>query len=387
MLHNAASFIFRGDTMKKFILIPDSFKGTLSSQDVCNTMASAIKKHLPNAEIINIPIADGGEGTVDTMLKIIGGKKKYLTIKGPYFENISSFYGILPNKTAIIEMAAAAGLPLVGNKLHAELTSTYGVGQLITDAINNGCKKILIGLGGSATNDGGCGMAAALGIKFLDKQNNEFIPVGKNLCNIYKIDNTDFLAKYSSIEFSAMCDINNPLCGKNGASYVFAPQKGANNETIQLLDEGLFHLSTIIQKDLQKQVEDIPGAGAAGGMGAGVVGFLNGKLQSGINFILDLINFSQIISDTDYVFTGEGKIDNQSIQGKVISGIAQYTKKYNIPLIAVVGCIGDNIDELYSKGITAIFSINTKPLPLSEAAIYNKHNLFLTMDNIMRIIK
>lgn len=373
--------------MKNFVLIPDSFKGTMSSECVCDIMEKIIQKHIPEADIMSIPVADGGEGTVDAILKILGGRKKFLMVKGPYFEEISSFYGILPNNTAVIEMAAASGLPLVGDNLHAELTTTYGVGQLIENAVQSGCTKILLGLGGSATNDGGCGMAAALGVKFTDKNGKSFIPVGKTLKDIEHIDTALFKQKYSSVQFSAMCDITNPLCGINGASYVFGPQKGADEQTVKMLDEGLNHLASVISADLNKNIKEIPGAGAAGGMGAGVVGFLNGKLQSGINSILDLVKFDEVVQNADYVFTGEGKIDNQSIQGKVISGIAKYTKKYNIPLIAVVGCIGDNIDELYSKGITAIFSINTKPLPFSEAAIYSKQNLFLTMDNIMRIIK
>lgn len=373
--------------MKKFILIPDSFKGTMSSESICTTMEKVIKKHLPNSKIISIPVADGGEGTVDAMLKISGGTKKFITVKGPYMEDISSFYGLLPDKTAIIEMAAAAGLPLVKNNLHAERTSTYGVGELIKDAIDNGATKILLGLGGSATNDGGCGMAAALGIKFTNKNGEAFIPIGKTLQDIYHIDIASFKEKYSDVQFSAMCDITNPLCGINGAAYVFAPQKGADKKTVELLDKGLHHLAQIIKNDLNKDVENIPGAGAAGGMGAGVVGFFNGQLQSGINSILNLVKFDQLIKDADYVFTGEGKIDNQSIQGKVISGIADYTKKYNIPLIAIVGCIDDDIDKLYTAGVTAVFSINTKPLPFEEAIKYSEKNLAITTDNLIRILK
>ena len=373
--------------MKNFVLIPDSFKGTMSSECVCDIMEKIIQKHIPEADIMSIPVADGGEGTVDAILKILGGRKKFLMVKGPYFEEISSFYGILPNNTAVIEMAAASGLPLVGDNLHAELTTTYGVGQLIENAVQSGCTKILLGLGGSATNDGGCGMAAALGVKFTDKNGKSFIPVGKTLKDIEHIDTALFKQKYSSVQFSAMCDITNPLCGINGASYVFGPQKGADEQTVKMLDEGLNHLASVISADLNKNIKEIPGAGAAGGMGAGVVGFLNGKLQSGINSILDLVKFDEVVQNADYVFTGEGKIDNQSIQGKVISGIAKYTKKYNIPLIAVVGCIGEDIDELYVGGVTAVFSINTKPLLFNEAALCSEKNLAITMDNILRILK
>ena len=373
--------------MKNFILIPDSFKGTMSSNEICNIMKSEIEKQFINANIKSVPIADGGEGTVEAILEAVGGEKIYLKVKGPYFENITSFYGILPDKTAVIEMAAAAGLPLVKNKLQAEKTTTYGVGELIVDAINRGCKKILLGLGGSATNDGGCGMAAALGVIFKDKNGENFIPVGESLSKIDSIDNTLFVKKYNDVDFFAMCDINNPLCGKQGAAYVFAPQKGADKNMVEFLDRGLAHLAIIINRDLKKDIMNLPGGGAAGGMGAGMVGFMNAKLESGINFILKLVDFEKLVQTADYIFTGEGKIDSQSLRGKTIMGIANYTKKYNIPLIAVVGCIGDNIDEAYNIGVSSIFSINTQAMAFSESARYSKTNLSITMNNILRLIK
>ncbi len=373
--------------MKNFVLIPDSFKGTMSSEEICEIMKTQIKKHFSDASIKSIPIADGGEGSVDAILKAVSGRKIAIRVKGPYFEEIDSFYGILPNKTAIIEMAAAAGLPLVKNNLHAEKTTTYGVGELIVDAVNRGCKKIILALGGSATNDGGCGMAAALDIKFKDVNNNIFIPVGENLSKIHNIDDTLFKEKYSDIEFFAMCDIDNPLCGEQGAAYVFGPQKGADTNMVKYLDEGLANLAGVMKKDLKKDVLNLPGAGAAGGMGAGVVGFLDGKLESGINFILNLVHFDDLVKNADFVFTGEGKIDYQSLRGKTIIGIADYTKKYNVPLIAVVGCIGEGIDDVYEKGVSAVFSINTKPMPFEESAAYSKENLSITMNNILRLIK
>lgn len=373
--------------MKKFILIPDSFKGTMASKDVCQVMEAVIKKHYSDAIVKSIPIADGGEGTVDAMLKAIGGEKISIKVKDPYFEDVEAFYGILPNKVAVIEMAAAAGLPLVKNKLLAEKTTTYGVGELILDAINRDCKKILLGLGGSATNDGGCGMAAALGIKFRDEFGKDFIPVGESLNKIFEIDNSLFKKKYGEIKFLAMCDIDNPLCGKEGAAYVFGPQKGADKEMVERLDQGLQHMASIIKKDLHKDIINLPGAGAAGGMGGGVVGFFDGRLESGIDFILEQVDFKNLVQTADYVFTGEGKIDYQSLRGKVIMGIANYTKVNDIPLIAIVGSIGEGIDEAYERGVSAIFSINTKAMALSESAPYSQKNLAMTMDNVLRLLQ
>ncbi len=372
--------------MRKFILIPDSFKGTMSSEIVCNIMESAIKKCIPNSSVKKIPVADGGEGTVDALLQAVGGEKIFLTVKGPYLKDVNGFYGILPDGTAIIEMAAAAGLPLVGSNLHAELTTTYGVGQLIEDAVNHGCKKIILGLGGSCTNDGGCGMAVALGIRFFNNHGKEFLPTGQNLHEIGHIDVKEFTKKYAEIEFSAMCDIDNPLCGKMGAAHVFAPQKGADEDMVEFLDKGLAHLAEIIKINLSKDVLDIPGAGAAGGMGAGVVGFLNGKLTSGINSILAAVHFEKLLQNADCVFTGEGKIDYQSLHGKTIMGIAECVQRAKVPLIAVVGCIGEGIEPIYDKGVTAVFSINTQAMAFEQSAKYSEQNLSITMKNILRIL-
>ncbi|MBB5335393.1 glycerate kinase [Pectinatus brassicae] len=373
---------------KKFIIMPDSFKGTMTSMEICSIMKKSLLLHFPTAKIISLPVADGGEGTVDAFITANGGQKIDLNVTGPYFKKIPAFYGILPDNTAIIEMAAAAGLPLVGNKRHAEQTTTFGVGELIKDAIDNyNCQKIIIGLGGSCTNDGGCGMAAALGAVFTDTVGQQFIPIGKTLHNIASIDISAIKENYSGVCFSAMCDINNELCGSNGAAAVFAPQKGADAATVDLLDNGLYHFAAILKTQLQKDTLHLKGAGAAGGMGAGIFAFLNCDLKSGIDIILNTVNFDNICEDSDIIFTGEGKIDQQSIQGKVISGIAQRAKKHAIPVIAVVGSIDNDIDAVYDLGVTAIFSINRQPLSFSKSAPHSKNNLYLTMDNIVRLIK
>lgn len=374
--------------MQNFILVPDSFKGTLSAIEVCNIMKSSIKNLYKDVNIISVPVADGGEGTVDAFLYALGGEKKSVWVSDAFNEQkILAHYAMLKDDIAVIEMAACAGLPLVKNRLEPDKTTTFGVGELIIDAINSGAKKIILGLGGSATNDGGCGMAAALGVKFKDEQEQEFIPTGGTLSKIYKIDMNNIYPKIKDIEFISMCDVDNPLCGRLGASAVFAPQKGADEDMVKLLDEGLAHLAKIIKRDLHIEVKDIKGAGAAGGLGAGSIAFLQSKLTKGIDVILDTIKFDELVSKADIVFTGEGKFDSQSLHGKVVMGVANRSQKYKTPVIVVTGAIGENIQEAYNKGITAIFSINKEPMEFSKSALKSKENMILTMENILRLLK
>lgn len=374
--------------MQNFILVPDSFKGTLSAIEVCNIMKSSIKNLYKDANIISVPVADGGEGTVDAFLYALGGEKKSVWVSDAFNEQkILAHYAMLKDNIAVIEMATCAGLPLVKNRLEPDKTTTFGVGELIIDAINNGAKKIILGLGGSATNDGGCGMAVALGVKFKDEQDQKFIPTGGTLSKIYKIDMNNIYPKIKDIEFISMCDVDNPLCGRLGASAVFAPQKGADEDMVKLLDEGLAHLAKIIKRDLHIEVKDIKGAGAAGGLGAGSIAFLQSKLTKGIDVVLDTINFDELVSKADIVFTGEGKFDSQSLHGKVVMGVANRSQKYKTPVIVVTGAIGENIQEAYNKGITAIFSINKEPMEFSKSALKSKENMILTMENILRLLK
>ncbi|WP_317405590.1 glycerate kinase [Megamonas funiformis] len=374
--------------MQNFILVPDSFKGTLSAIEVCNIMKSSIKNLYKDANIISVPVADGGEGTVDAFLYVLGGEKKSIWVSDAFNEQkILAHYAMLKDNIAVIEMATCAGLPLVKNRLEPDKTTTFGVGELIIDAVNSGAKKIILGLGGSATNDGGCGMAAALGVKFKDEQDQEFIPTGGTLSQIYKIDMNNIYSKIKDVEFISMCDVDNSLCGKLGASAVFAPQKGADEDMVKSLDEGLAHLAKIIKRDLHIEVKDIKGAGAAGGLGAGSIAFLQSKLTKGIDVILDTIKFDELVSKADIVFTGEGKFDSQSLHGKVVMGVANRSQKYKTPVIVVTGAIGENIQEAYNKGITAIFSINKEPMEFSKSALKSKENMILTMENILRLLK
>lgn len=375
--------------MHKFIVIPDSFKGTMSSAEICAIMKGVILRHHPQAEVTCIPVADGGEGSVDAFLEAMGGEKIFVTVHGPYGAEdlVQGFYGLLPDGTAVVEMAAAAGLPLVGDNKHAELTTTYGAGQLMAAAAQAGCKKLIVGLGGSATNDGGCGAAAAAGVKFYDANGSSFVPVGATLQNIARIDTSCLLPALRNIPIITMCDIDNPLCGQHGAAAVFGPQKGADAACVAMLDAGLAHLANIVRRDIGAEIKDLPGAGAAGGMGGGMAAFFASSLQMGIETVLDAVKFDELIADADLVLSGEGKIDTQSLRGKVVIGVARRTRRANVPLVAVVGDIGDDIEAAYAEGVCGIFSINRVAVPYTEARLRAKRDLELTVENMLRFMK
>jgi glycerate kinase len=376
--------------LKKVILIPDSFKGTMSSAEVCCIMSDSIHRFYPNAATVNIPVADGGEGSVDAFLEAVGGEKIAADVTGPFGKKVPAFYGVLKgSKTAVIELAAAAGLPLAQETgtLDPEKTTTFGVGELIKAALDAGSEKIIVGLGGSSTNDGGCGFASSLGVKFFDGEGKTFVPTGGTLKDIAKIDKSAVDPRLCRIELVTMCDIDNPLCGPTGASAVFGPQKGADPAMVARLDAGLAHLAGVVKKDLGLDLSDMKGAGAAGGAGYAMKAFFDSKIQMGIETVLDTVGFDTLLQEADLVFSGEGKIDTQSIRGKVVVGIAKRTKRAGVPLIAVVGDIGDGIDEAYDMGITAIFSINRVAVEYPKAKLRAKGDLGATMDNIMRLLR
>jgi glycerate kinase len=374
--------------MKKFVLIPDSFKGTLSSTEICSIMSNGIKKHYPDAQVVSIPVADGGEGSVDCFLTALGGEKVFLTCKNPYFEDMQGFYGLINNgTTAVIEMASTAGLPLVENRKNPMLTTTYGVGELILDACKKGVKKIIVGLGGSCTNDFGCGSACACGVKFLDKDGKEFIPTGGTLKDICSIDLSNKSKLLDGVEIITMCDIDNPPFGINGASHVFAPQKGADAKMVEELDNGVKNACAVVKKSLGLDLDSLSGGGAAGAMGAGMVAFFNSKLLMGIDTVLDTVGFSDIIKDASVIFTGEGKIDSQSLRGKVVIGVARKAKEQSVPVIAVVGGADGDMSEAYTNGVTAVCTINRLPQDFSISRKYSKENLEFAFDNILRLLK
>lgn len=379
--------------MKKILLIPDSFKGTMSSARICTLMKEAVEDIFPGCETLGIPVADGGEGSVDAFLEAVGGEKIFATVKNPFFEDMEAFYGILDSKTggtektAVVEMAACAGLPLAMGRLNPLITTTYGAGQLIAAALQKGCKNIIIGLGGSATNDAGCGAAAALGVEFFGKDGKSFVPAGGTLKDIEHIDISKTGELLKGCTLTAMCDIDNPLYGTNGAAYIFGPQKGADEKTVQELDAGLRHIAEIVKKDLGIDKADYPGAGAAGGMGYGMLCFLGAELKPGIETVLDATDFDRKLKGANFVFTGEGKIDSQSLRGKVVVGVARRAKKAGTPVIAVVGDAEANLDAVYDTGVAAVFSINRLAVPFSEAKKTAEADLSAVMRDILRLIR
>lgn len=371
----------------KIVLIPDSFKGTLSSVEVCRVLRGCVELRLPGCEVRAIPVADGGEGSVDAFLAALGGEKVHARVAGPFFEPVESFYGLTDGgKTAIVEMAACAGLPLAGERRDPALTTTYGVGELIALAVEGGARKIILGLGDSATNDAGCGAAAALGVRFFDRTGTPFVPTGGTLGEVERIDVSAARERLRGVEITAMCDIDNPMYGENGAAYVFAPQKGAGPEQVRALDAGLRRLAGVMRRELGMDFAELPGAGAAGAMGAGVTAFLGASLQSGIESVLNAVDFDRAAADAELIFTGEGRLDSQSLRGKVVIGVARRAKRLGKRVIAIVGGAEGELEAAYAEGVTAVFTTNRLPEPLSRSAPRAAENLAFTMDNILRLL-
>lgn len=373
--------------MEKILLVPDSFKGTLSSRQVCQVMAGQLRRFFPQAQVKSIPVADGGEGSVEAFLAAAGGERRTRTVTGPFGEPVEAFYGVLGDgRTAVIEMAACAGLPLAEGRLNPERATTYGVGELLLAAKEAGCTKAILGLGGSCTNDGGAGAAAALGAKFTRADGAAFIPTGGTLGEIAALDVSPVAQALQGMELTAMCDIDNPLYGEAGAAAVFAPQKGADAARVARLDAGLRHLGQVSARCLGRDFSHLPGAGAAGGLGFGMAAFCGAQLRMGIDAVLDAVGFDSLLPGTDVVFTGEGKIDSQSARGKVVSGVAARCRKAGVPVVAVVGQIGQGFEEMYQQGLTAVFSINRAAQPFAESRFHAGENLALTMENIARLL-
>lgn len=370
--------------MERYVLVPDSFKGTLGSGEICAILREEILRAKPDAEVVSIPVADGGEGSVDAFLTAVGGQRVRVPCHGPHMEGMTGFYGLLPDGTAVVEMAAAAGLPLAGSCLEPDTATTYGVGELMADAAARGARSIVLGLGGSATNDGGCGAAAALGARFLDGEGNAFLPTGGDLDRIAHID---LSGQRPLPMITVMCDIDNPLCGPTGASAVFGPQKGADPEMVRRLDGNLRHLAEVIRRDLGAEILDLPGAGAAGGMGGGAAAFWNGKLRMGIETVLDTVGFDETVRGTRLVITGEGRLDGQSLRGKVISGVAARAGRAGVPVVALVGAVGEGADGIYDLGVCGVFTTNHRPEPFEEARLHAADNLRRTIRNLMGFLK
>ncbi|ADK16863.1 MULTISPECIES: glycerate kinase [Clostridium] len=368
----------------RILLAPDSFKGSLSSKDVCSALREGILR-VSQMDILEVPIADGGEGTVDAIVSSTKGTEYFEKVNGPLGEKIKAHYGILKDKTAIIEMASASGLYLVPeNKRNPLITTSYGTGQLIESALNKGCRKFIIGIGGSATNDGGAGMLQALGASFLDECNREIGYGGGCLDKLARVDLSSLDGRIYESEFIVASDVVNPLCGKNGASFVYGPQKNSSPEMVKLLDDNLMHYSEVVKDTLNKDLSQTPGAGAAGGMGFALMAFLNAKLEKGIDVVIDITGMEDKIKASDLVITGEGNTDFQTAFGKAPLGVAKLAKKYNKPVIVLSGGLGDNYKSLYDIGVTSLFSIIDKPTSLEYSM---EHASELIKDRIEDIIR
>ena len=374
--------------MTKYVVAPDSFKESMTAKEVCDAMEKGIKKADSAAEVIKVPMADGGEGTVDSLVDATNGQRVIVEVTGPLGNKISAYYGILGNgTTAVIEMAKASGLEIVEKKKrNPMITTTFGTGELIRDALDHNVKEIIIGLGGSSTNDGGSGMAQALGAKLLDQNNNQISFGGGNLDKLDKIDISDLDSRLQDVKIILASDVTNPLIGKDGASRVFGPQKGATPEMVEKLENNLQHYAKIIKSDLNKDVASVSGAGAAGGLGAGLMAFTTCKMRQGVDIAIEVTKLEEKVKSADYVFTGEGGTDFQTKFGKTPYGVAKLGKKYHKPVISLAGYLGEGIDSLYSEGFTAIFGIIPGACDLSTALKNGPSNVARTTENIVRLL-
>ncbi|ANC78721.1 glycerate kinase [Fictibacillus phosphorivorans] len=375
----------------KIVIAPDSFKESMTAAEVCRAVEAGFKSTFPQAEYVHVPVGDGGEGTVTSVVDATGGKMVEVEVTGPLGEKVDAFYGVTGDgKTAVIEMAAASGLHLVPReKRNPCVTTTRGTGELILDALNRGVERIVLGLGGSATNDGGTGMASALGVKFLNENGEELPAGGEALRELLSIDVSGLDARLQSLKLDVACDVTNPLTGPHGASAVFGPQKGATPEMVGMLDESLKKYAEVVERNLGVAVDELAGAGAAGGLGAGIVAFLDGKLQSGIDLVLDVIHFEDAVQDADLVIVGEGRIDAQTIHGKAPVGVAKRAKAVEdgVPVVAIAGSIGPDYEAVYDHGIDAVFSVMNGVVTLEEALLLGAQNVEKTAGNIARLIQ
>ncbi|MBA4408343.1 MAG: glycerate kinase [Bacteroidota bacterium] len=373
----------------RIVIAPDSFKDCLSATQVAAAISGGIKRVVPEAETICIPMADGGEGTVEALVTATSGKIIPTPSVDALNRPIQSFYGILgEGKTVVIEMAAASGIEFLSQEeLNPLIASTYGTGLLLKAAMEAGFTDIIMAIGGSATNDGGAGMAQALGFKLLDKSNNPIVPGGGSLGELHTIDRSNVRPLLNKVRITIACDVRNPLLGPSGATRVYGPQKGATPEMLHQLESNLAHFARILDREFGTDWSDLPGSGAAGGLGFGLLNFCQAEIVPGFGLISQITHLEEHIRKASLVFTGEGKIDAQTIFGKTISGIGKLAKKYQVPVIALCGKMEDDLNELYNQGVTSVFAIGDKPMSLTESKERASELLEATTERIMRIIQ
>ncbi|EIV0334255.1 glycerate kinase [Vibrio cholerae] len=371
----------------KVVIAPDSFKESLTAKQVCDSIQAGLARVWHDAKFVAIPVADGGEGTVQSLVDATQGRLVEVKVMGPQGKRVEAFYGMLgDNQTAVIEMAAASGLhhvPLV--QRDPKLTTSFGTGELIRHALDQGVTKLIIGLGGSATNDGGVGMLAALGARFTNADGDPIQLTGGGLRELTHIDLQDFDPRLQNCDILVACDVNNPLCGDKGASAVFGPQKGATPEDIQLLDGALRQFGLLTAKVTGKMVLESAGAGAAGGMGAALLAYTEARVRPGIEIVLETVQLAHQVSDADLVITGEGRIDSQTVHGKTPMGVAKVAKRFDVPVLALCGCTGDNYQAVYQCGIDAVFAAVPRAMSLDDALKESDFNLADLAENVARL--
>lgn len=364
--------------MHTFVLAPDSFKESMSAEQACQAMQRGVLQVFPDACCIAVPMADGGEGTVEALLRSLDGQGITCIVTGPLVtQQVSTYFAIVDyGRTAVLEMAKANGIHLLAaEQRNPMLTSTYGTGEMIKQALDRGIEKIIVGLGGSVTNDGGAGMAQALGVQFFNSTGEAIQVCGGNLDQINQIDISQLDARLKNTEILIASDVNNPLCGPNGASAIFGPQKGATPEMVQQLDLNLNHYANLVEASLGISIKNVAGSGAAGGLGFGLMAFAGAKLQSGVELIIEQSRLAEKIAQADYVLTGEGKIDSQTALGKTPFGVAQVAQQFNKPVLAFAGLVGEGIESLFDAGFTQIVGINPPDCSLEEALKNGEVNL------------
>ncbi|MGN0157677.1 MAG: glycerate kinase [Brotaphodocola sp.] len=372
----------------RFLFASDSFKGTLSSEQIIRLLSDSANQIFPGCETMGVPIADGGEGTVDAVIAVTKGEMRKVPVHGPLMEKTTAIYGVFHEDSAIIEMAAASGLPMVpAEKRNPLYTTTYGTGELIKDALDAGYRKLSIAIGGSATNDGGMGAMHALGVRFLDAEGNELEGFGADLARVADIDISGLHPAVEEAEITVMCDVNNPLTGPDGATYTFGKQKGGTPEILDELETGMKQYASVIEKKFGMDVDKIAGAGAAGGLGAALCVFLHAELKSGIETVLDLIDFNHLLDGTDLVITGEGRIDWQSAFGKVPSGIGMRCKAKGVPAVAIVGGMGNGAEKIYEFGVESIIPTINGAMDITEALDRAEELYANAADRLFRMIK
>ncbi len=375
----------------KILIAPDSFKGSMSAETVCRITKKAAQDIFPAADIQMLPLADGGEGTCDALMEVLHAEAITCKVRGPLGDSVAARYGLLetgPVKIAIMDMASASGLTLVPEaKRDVFHSSTFGTGEMMLDAIERGCRHIYLGLGGSATSDGGMGMAAALGVRFLDEAGNLLDPVPASMEALHWVDVSALDSRIAETCITVMSDVKNPLLGPSGAVYVYGPQKGIPEEGLSKADAAMAHYIEKVERATGKSLRHIPGAGAAGGLGAGLLAYTPCEIASGIETVLDLLCFDELLADTDVVITGEGRMDSQSAFGKVIAGVAGHCKSREIPCLVLAGSLGDGAEDMYELGVTGIMPLVDRITDLDEAIQYSEDNCYRAAVRMLRILR